>query len=80
MADQELATLHAEIAEAKTRRDKLEVGEGGVVDRDMLFLAQRELVGLQEDKRRYIEKQGENIASRSPHIVSRRPMHASMNS
>jgi hypothetical protein len=32
----------------------------------MLFLAQRELVGLQEDKRRYIEKQGENIASRSP--------------
>ena len=66
MADQALATLNAEIVEAKARRDKLEEGEGGVVDRDMLFLAQKELVGLQEDKRRYIEKQGECLASRSP--------------
>ena len=60
MADQELAKLNAKIDKAEARRDKLEVGEGGVVDRDMLFLAQRELVGLLEDKRRYIEKQGEN--------------------
>ena len=66
MADHELASLNAEIVEAKARRDKLEVGMGGVVDRDMLFVAQKELVGLQEDKRRYIEKQGECLASRSP--------------
>lgn len=59
MADKELAMLNAKIEKAEVRRDKLEVGEGGVVDRDMLVLAQRELVGLQEDKRRYIEKQGE---------------------
>ena len=73
MADQELAAFNAEIVKAKARRDKLEEGEGGVVDRDMLFLAQRELVGLQEDKRRYIEKQGECLASRSPslhHLLS----------
>ena len=66
MADQELATLIAKIENAEARRDKLEVGVGGVIDRDMLFLAQKELVGLQEDKRRYIEKQGECLASRSP--------------
>ena len=60
MADQELAKLNAKIDKAEAYRDELRGGgEGGVVDRDMLFLAQRELVGLQEDKRRYIEKQGE---------------------
>ena len=66
MADQELATLNAKIDKAEARRDKLEVGEGGVVDRDMLFLAQKELVGLQEDKRRCIEKLGEKLAPQSP--------------
>jgi hypothetical protein len=67
MADQELAMLNAKIDKAEAYRDELRRGgEGGVVDRDMLFLAQKELVGLQEDKRRYIENQGENLASRSP--------------
>ena len=61
MADQELAKLNAKIDKAEAYRDELRGGgEGSVVDRDMLLLAQRELVGLQEDKRRYIEKQGEN--------------------
>ena len=60
MADQELAKLNAKIDKAEAYRDELRGGgEGSVVDRDMLLLAQRELVGLQEDKRRYIEKQGE---------------------
>jgi hypothetical protein len=67
MADQELATLNAKIDKAEAYRDELRRGgEGGVVDRDMLFLAQKELVGLQEDKRRCIEKLGEKLAPQSP--------------
>ena len=80
MADQELATLNAKIDKAEAYRDELRRGgEGGVVDRDMLFLAQKELVGLQEDKRRYIEKQGEPSLPITPMrcIVFRYPMHAS---
>ena len=66
MADQELATLIAKIENAEARRDKLEVGVGGVVDRDMLFVAQQELTILQTRLNNLMEKQGENLASRSP--------------
>ena len=66
MSDQELATLHAKIVEAKARRDKLEVGVGGVVDRDMLFVAQQELTILQTRLNFLLQNQGENLASRSP--------------
>ena len=68
MADQELATLNAEIVEAKARRDKLEALEaaGVAVNQERLAGVQKELVGLQEDKRRYIEEQGEKLSSRSP--------------
>jgi len=78
MADQELATLIAKIENAEARRDKLEVGVGGVVDRDMLFVAQQELTILQTRLNNLMEKQGEKLAFRSPRcIVSCRPMHAS---
>lgn len=60
MADQELAKLNAKIDKAEARRDKLEVGEGGVVDRDMLFLVQKELSALQVRLNNLMEKQGEN--------------------
>ena len=60
MADQELAKLNAKIDKAEARRDKLEVGEGGVVDRDMLFLVQNELSALQVRLNNLMEKQGEN--------------------
>ena len=63
MADQELATLHAEIVEAKARRDKLEVGVGGVVDRDMLFAAQQELTILQTRFNFLLQNEGECLAS-----------------
>ena len=64
MADQELAALHAEVAEAKTYRDELRRGgEGGVVDRDMLFVAQQELTILQTRLNNLMEKQGENLTS-----------------
>ena len=66
MADQELATLIAKIENAEARRDKLEEGEGGVVDRDMLFVAQQELTILQTRLNNLMEKQGESPASRSP--------------
>jgi len=67
MADQELAALHAEVAEAKTYRDELRRGgEGGVVDRDMLFVAQQELTILQTRLNFLLQNQGENLASRSP--------------
>ena len=68
MADQELATLNAKIDKAEARRDKLEALEaaGVAVNQERLAGVQNELVGLQEDKRRYIEKQGECLASRSP--------------
>ena len=66
MADQALATLNVEIVEAKARRDKLEVGVGGVVDRDMLFVAQQELTILQTRLNNLMEKQGEKLAFRSP--------------
>ena len=60
MADQELAKLNAKIDKAEARRDKLEVGVGGVVDRDMLFLVQKELSALQVRLNNLMEKQGEN--------------------
>ena len=68
MADQALATLNAKIDKAEARRDKLEALEaaGVAVNQERLAGVQNELVGLQEDKRRYIEKQGECLSSRSP--------------
>ena len=64
MADQDLATLNAEIVEAKARRDKLEALEaaGVAINQERLAGVQKELIGLQEDKRRYIEKQGEKLS------------------
>ena len=59
MTDQELAKLNAKIDKAEARRDKLEVGVGGVVDRDMLFLVQNELSALQVRLNNLMEKQGE---------------------
>ena len=66
MADHELAALIAKIEKAEARRDKLEVGVGGVVDRDMLFVAQQELTILQTRLNFLLQNQGENLASRSP--------------
>ena len=78
MADQELATLIEKIEKAETRRDKLEVGVGGVVDRDMLFVAQQELTILQTRLNFLLQNQGENLASRSPpHRLLSPHMHAS---
>ena len=67
MADQELATLNAKIDKAEAFRDELRRGgEGGVVDRDMLFVAQQELTILQTRLNFLLQNQGENLASRSP--------------
>ena len=61
MADQELAKLNAKIDKAEAYRDELRGGgEGGVVDRDMLFLVQKELSALQVRLNNLMEKQGEN--------------------
>ena len=67
MADQELATLNAKIDKAEAYRDELRRGGvGGVVDRDMLFVAQQELTILQTRLNFLLQNQGENLASRSP--------------
>ena len=67
MADQELVTLNAKIDKAEAYRDELRRGgEGGVVDRDMLFVAQQELTILQTRLNFLLQNQGENLASRSP--------------
>ena len=68
MADQELATLHAEIAEAKARRDKLEALEaaGVAVNQERLAGVQNELSALQVRLNNLMEKQGEKLSSRSP--------------
>jgi hypothetical protein len=67
MADQEIATLNAKIDKAEAYRDELRRGgEGGVVDRDMLFVAQQELTILQTRLNFLLQNQGENLASRSP--------------
>ena len=83
MADQELATLNAEIAEAKAYRDDLRkrIAQSGQDEQKIL---QEELVGVQNELsalqvrlNNLMEKQGEIPASRSPPcIISRRPMHA----
>ena len=68
MADQELATLHAEIVEAKARRDKLEALEaaGVAVNQERLAGVQNELSALQVRLNNLIQQRGENLASRSP--------------
>ena len=68
MADQALATLNAEIVEAKARRDKLEALEaaGVAVNQERLAGVQNELSALQVRLNNLMENQGENIASRSP--------------
>ena len=68
MADQELATLNAKIVEAEARRDKLEALEaaGVAVNQERLAGVQNELSALQVRLNNLMEKQGENLASRSP--------------
>jgi hypothetical protein len=67
MADQELATLNAKIDKAEAYRDELRRGgEGGVVDRDMLFVAQQELTILQTRLNFLLQNQGENLTSITP--------------
>ena len=83
MADQALATLHAEIVEAKARRDKLEALEaaGVAVNQERLAGVQNELSALQVRLNNLMEKQGEKLSSRSPphrllspHACQRIPM------
>jgi len=68
MADHELATLIAKIEKAETRRDKLEALEaaGVAVNQERLAGVQNELSALQVRLNNLMEKQGENLASRSP--------------
>ena len=68
MADQAIATLNAEIVEAKARRDKLEALEaaGVAVNQERLAGVQNELSALQVRLNALMDKQGENLASRSP--------------
>ena len=68
MADQALATLNAEILEAKARRDKLEALEaaGVAVNQERLAGVQNELSALQVRLNNLIQQQGENLAFRSP--------------
>ena len=77
MADQELAMLNAKIDKAEAYRDELRRGgEGGVVDRDMLFVAQQELTILQTRLNFLLQNQGENLASRSPPLHHLSSPHA----
>ena len=78
MADQELATLNAKIDKAEAYRDDLRkrIAQSGQDEQKTL---QQELVGVQNELsalqvrlNNLMEKQGENLASRSP---PRRPMH-----
>ena len=72
MADQELATLNAKIDKAEAYRDDLRkrIAQSGQDEQKIL---QEELVGVQNELsalqvrlNNLMEKQGENLASRSP--------------
>ena len=85
MADQELATLNAKIDKAETYRDDLRK-RIALREQDEQKTLQQELVGVQNELsalqvrlNNLMEKQGENLASRSPpHRLS--SPHACQNS
>ena len=55
--ERELAELDNKIKKAEARRDQLEAGEGGVIDREMLFQANKQLTLLMEKQSLLMQQQ-----------------------